>query len=55
VRLMYPQLANIAFLDHVGQTLREAMSDILQEELPVHIQWLLRQLERLEIRKKRDA
>ena len=33
-RPKYPQLKNIVFLDHVGETLRCAMSDILQEELP---------------------
>ena len=46
----YPQLANIVFLDRVGQTLREATSDIPHEELPVDIQRLLRRLERVEIR-----
>jgi hypothetical protein len=53
LKLKYPQLANIVFLGHVGQTLREATSDIPQEELPKDIQRLLRRLERVEIRDAR--
>ncbi len=49
----YPQLANIVFLDFVGQTLRDATNDIPQEQLPEEIQRLLRRLERVEIRDAR--
>jgi hypothetical protein len=41
-------LANIVFLDKVGETLRQVASDITREELPEDIQLLLRRLERLE-------
>jgi hypothetical protein len=44
----YPQLANVAFVDKVGETLRQATSDIAQEELPEKIRLLLRRLERVE-------
>jgi hypothetical protein len=37
-RPKYPQLANIVFLDKVGETLRQVASDITQEELPEDIQ-----------------
>ena len=47
-RSKYPQLANIVFLDKVGETLRQVTSDITREELPEDIQLLLRRLERLE-------
>jgi hypothetical protein len=56
-RPRYPQLKNIVFLDHVGETLRCAMSDILQEELPDGIQVLVRRLkcvERQQEMKKQD-
>jgi hypothetical protein len=52
VRLNYPQLASIAFLDHVGQTLRDATSEILRQPLPEDIQRLLRQLKGVEVSKK---
>jgi hypothetical protein len=52
-KLKYPQLANVVFLDRVGQTLREATSDIPHQELPEDIQRLLRRLERIEIRNAR--
>jgi hypothetical protein len=41
-------LANIVFLDKVGETLRRLTSGITREELPHDIQLLLRRLERLE-------
>jgi hypothetical protein len=44
----YPQLANVVFLDKVGETLRQATADITREELPEDIVLLLRRLERLE-------
>jgi len=44
----YPQLANIVFLDRIGETLREATCDIPHEKLPEDIQRLLRRLERIE-------
>jgi hypothetical protein len=47
-RPKYPQLANIVFLDKVGETLRQVTSDITREELPEDIRLLLRRLERLE-------
>jgi hypothetical protein len=47
-RPKYPQLANVVFLDKVGETLRQATSDIVQEELPEDIRLLLRRLERIE-------
>ena len=55
-RPKYPQLKNIVFLDHVGETLRCAMSDILTGELPDAIRLLLRRLERVERKqmKKQD-
>jgi hypothetical protein len=49
----YPQLANIVFLNRVGQTLRWVTSDIPHEELPDDIKRLLRRLERVEIRDAR--
>jgi hypothetical protein len=48
LRTKYPQLANIVFLDKVGEVLRRATSDIVQEELPDDIRLLLRRLESLE-------
>jgi len=50
-RPKYPQLANLVFLDKVGETLRQTTSDIVQEELPEDIRLLLRRLERLEQKK----
>ena len=50
-RPKYPQLANLVFLDKVAETLRQATSDIVQEELPERIHLLLRRLERLEPKK----
>jgi len=50
-RPKYPQLANLVFLDKVGETLRQATSDIVQEELPEDIRLLLRRLERLQQKK----
>jgi hypothetical protein len=47
LRSKYPQLANVVFLDKVGETLRQATSDIVQEELPEDIRLLLRRLERM--------
>jgi hypothetical protein len=44
----YPQLANVVFLDKVGETLRQATVDITREELPEDILLLLRRLERIE-------
>ena len=49
-RPKYPQLANVVFLDKVGETLRQATADITREELPEDILLLLRRLERLERR-----
>jgi hypothetical protein len=46
-----PQLANVVFFDKVGETLRQATNDIVQEELPEDIRLLLRRLERLEQKK----
>jgi hypothetical protein len=43
----YPQLANVVFLDKVGETLRQATADITRAELPEDI-LLLRRLERIE-------
>ena len=43
-----PQLANVVFLDKVGETLRQATADIAREELPEDILLLLRRLERIE-------
>jgi hypothetical protein len=51
----YPQLANIVFLDKVGDTLREATSDIPKEQLPEEIVLLLRRLERLALRDARKG
>ena len=48
LRAKYPQLANVVFLDKVGETLRQATSGIVQKELPDDIRLLLRRLERLE-------
>ena len=48
LRPKYPELANLVFLDKVGETLRQATSDIAQEELPEDIRLLLCRLERLE-------
>jgi hypothetical protein len=50
---MYPQWANIVFLDRIGQTLRWVTNDIPHEELPEDIRRLLRRLERVEIRDAR--
>jgi len=50
-RPKYPQLANLGLSDKVGETLRQATSDIVQEELPEDIRLLLRRLERLEQKK----
>jgi hypothetical protein len=50
-RPKYPQLVNVVFLDTVGETLRQATSDIVQEELPEDIRLLLRRLEWLEQQK----
>jgi hypothetical protein len=47
LRPKYPQLANLVFLEKVGETLRHVTSDIVQEELPEDIRLLLRRLERL--------
>jgi len=52
-KLKYPQLANVVFLDRIGETLREATGDIPHEKLPEDIQRLLRRLERIEIRNAR--
>jgi hypothetical protein len=46
----YPQLANVVFLDKVGETLRRATADITREDLPEDILLLLRRLERIERR-----
>jgi hypothetical protein len=51
LRPKYPQLAKVVFLDKVGETLRQATSDIVQKELPEDIRLLLRRLERLEQKK----
>jgi hypothetical protein len=48
LRPKYPQLANVVFLDKIGETLRQATSDIVQEELPENIRLLLRRLQRIE-------
>jgi len=47
-RPKYPQLANIVFLDKVGETLRQVTSEITHENLPENIRLLLRRLERVE-------
>ena len=44
----YPQLANIVFLDKVGEALRDLTNDIPKEALPEDIQILLRKLEEQE-------
>ena len=51
----YPQLKNVVFLDKIGDTLRQATSDIAREDLPDDIQRLLRRLERVELREQRKA
>ena len=51
----YPQLKNVVFLDKIGDTLRQATSDIAREELPDDIQRLLRRLERAELREQRKT
>jgi hypothetical protein len=53
LKSMYPQWANIVFLDRIGQTLRWVTNDIPHEELPEDIRRLLRRLERVEIRDAR--
>jgi hypothetical protein len=51
----YPQLKNVVFLDKIGDTLRQATSDIAREDLPDDIRRLLRRLERVELREQRKA
>ena len=51
----YPQLKNVVFLDKIGETLRQATSDIAREDLPDDIRRLLRRLERVELREQRKA
>jgi hypothetical protein len=51
----YPQLKNVVFLDKIGDTLRQATSEIAREDLPDDIQRLLRRLERVELREQRKA
>jgi len=51
----YPQLKNVIFLDKIGDTLRQATSDIAREDLPDDIRRLLRRLERVELREQRKA
>ncbi len=51
----YPQLKNVVFLDKIGDTLRQATSDIAREDLPDDIHRLLRRLERVELREQRKA
>ena len=51
----YPQLKNVVFLDKIGDTLRQATSDIAREDLPDDIQRLLRRLDRVELREQRKA
>ena len=51
----YPQLKNVVFLDKIGDTLRQATSDIAREDLPDDIQRLLRRLERVELREQQKA
>jgi len=51
----YPQLTNVVFLDKIGDTLRQATSDIAREDLPDDIQRLLRRLDRVELREQRKA
>jgi hypothetical protein len=51
----YPQLNNVVFLDKIGETLRQATSDIAREDLPDEIHRLLRRLERVELRDQRKA
>jgi hypothetical protein len=53
VKLNRPQLANVVFLDRVGQSLRWITSGIPHEELPDDIKRLLRRLERIETRDAR--
>jgi hypothetical protein len=48
VRPKYRRPANAAFIDHVGNAIRQATSDIVQAELPEDIRSLLNALERLE-------
>jgi len=49
----HPQLKNVVFLDRVGETLRQATSDIAKEDLPENILLLLRRLDRIEQRNRR--
>ena len=51
----YPQLKNVVFLDKIGETLRQATSDVAREDLPDEIHRLLRRLERVELRDQRKA
>jgi len=52
-RSKFAQLNNVVFLRRVGDTLRQATSDIAREDLPEEILHLLRRLERIELRDKR--
>ena len=51
----YPQVKNVVFLDKIGETLRQATSDIAREDLPEDIVRLLRRLDRVELREQRKA
>ena len=44
----YPQFANVVFLGKVGDTLRQAIGNTAQDDLPEDIRLLLRRLERIE-------
>ena len=46
----YPQFANIVFLGKVGDTLRQAVGDTANADLPEDIRLLLRRLERIQRR-----
>jgi len=48
-RSKFAQLNNVVFLKRVGDTLRQATSDIAREDLPEEIRHLLRRLERIEL------
>ena len=53
--LQYPEFKNVVFLDRVGETLRQATTDIALDDLPENILLLLRRLERIEQRDRRRA
>lgn len=52
-RPKFPHFQNVVFLDRIGDTLRQATSDIAREDLPENIRLLLRRLDRLDMRDQR--